>query len=163
MSDDAITRLARAMPAPMQQNMQAATRQMFLSPQEQSLYARHLTNLWGNGGVNNPDGSRSSLYDVDFTGPDNRQYNVPSVYNGQILSPDAAIQRAFQSGLSQFPSYPSVDAAEGRYQAMHNYMDQDTGNYMGVARVNGYPLYPTLDNGAPQNTQLLAALAQVRR
>jgi hypothetical protein len=95
---------------------------------------RHLANLWGPGGVDNPDGSRSSLYQVGFIGPDGRQYNVPSVYNGQILPPDDAIARAKQSGLSQFPSYATPQQAEARYQAMHDYMDRDTGDYFAIRR-----------------------------
>jgi len=36
--------------------------------------------------------------------------------------------------LSQYPSYSSPDQAEARYQQMHGYMDQDTGDYMNVRR-----------------------------
>jgi delta 1-pyrroline-5-carboxylate dehydrogenase len=40
------------------------------TPQERSLYQRHLTNLTGPGGVDNPDGSRSTLFQatVDHDG-----------------------------------------------------------------------------------------------
>jgi hypothetical protein len=153
-------RLARALAGAPLGNYNAANRALFMSPQEQSLYQRHLTNLWGNGGVDNPDGSRSTLYQVGFTGPDNRQYNVPSVYDGQILSPDAAIARAQQSGLQQFPSYATPEQAEARYQAMHGYMDRDTTAYMGVRNA---PLYPTLADDSPQNAALAAMLAKVPR
>ncbi|MGZ3639404.1 MAG: hypothetical protein ACXVCX_16365 [Ktedonobacterales bacterium] len=111
-------------------NLSRAMAAMNLTPEEQALYLRHLANLYGSGGVDNADGSRSSLYQVGFTADDGRQYNVPSVYDGQILSPDNAIARAMQSGLSQFPSYASPFQAENRYQQMHNYMDADTGAYM---------------------------------
>lgn len=142
-------------------NYEAANKALQMTPEEQAMYQRHLTNLWGNGGVNNPDGSRSTLYQVGFTGPDNRQYNVPSVYDGQIISPDAAIARAKQDGLAQFPSYPTPEAAEERYGQMHGYMDKDTGDYMDV-RGNA-PLYPTLGDGSPQNQALARALAKVPR
>lgn len=121
-------------------NMEAAQLALGLTPQERALYERHLANLWGNGGVNNPDGSRSSLYQVGFD-QGGRQYNVPSVYDGQIISPDAAIARAMQGGLGQFPSYPNADTAEARYQQMHDFMDRDTGAYMGVRR-GPLQLYP---------------------
>ena len=42
-------------------NLAAADRELSLTPQERDLYQRHLTNLTGPGGVDNPDGSRSSL------------------------------------------------------------------------------------------------------
>lgn len=132
-------------PAPQQpgfhinDNLDAAQSALGLTPQEYALYARHLANLWGTGGVDNPDGSRSSLYQVGFD-QGGRQYNVPSVYDGQIILPDAAIARARQSGLEQFPSYPNADAAETRYGQMHGYMDKDTGAYMDVRR-NPLQLY----------------------
>jgi hypothetical protein len=118
-------------------NFLAAMRAMNLTPQEQALYLRHLQNLYGAGGVDNPDGSRSSLYTMNVQMDDGRSYNIPSVYNGQILPPDrsvvdtrpSAIGNALALGLNNFPSYPSGFAAENRYQQMHNYMDRDTGAY----------------------------------
>ena len=107
------------------------------TPDTVSLYLRHLQNLYGAGGVDNPDGSRSSLYTMNVQMDDGRSYNIPSVYNGQILPPDrsvvdtrpSAIGNALALGLNNFPSYPSGFAAENRYQQMHNYMDRDTGAY----------------------------------
>jgi hypothetical protein len=121
------------------QNLDAAQTALGLTPQERALYERHLANLWGSGGVDNPDGSRSSLYQVGFN-QGGQTYNVPSVYDGQIISPDAAITRANQTGLGQFPSYPNADSAEARYQQMHGYMDKDTGAYMDVRR-NPFQFY----------------------
>ena len=121
------------------ENYDAANAALQLTPQEQALYQRHLSNLWGNGGVTNQDGSRSSLYQMGVTGPGGLTYNLPTVYNGQILSPDSAIQQAAKQGWNTFPSYPTSDAAEARYQAMHNYMDRDTGNYLAIARPDGAP------------------------
>jgi hypothetical protein len=116
------------------QNLEAAQRDLNLTPQERALYQRHLTNLYGPGGVDNPDGSRSTLYQMGVTMPDGRTYNLPTVYDGRILPPsgpwaDNAMTRAQQQGLDTFPSYQSPFEAENRYQQMHNYMDRDTAAY----------------------------------
>ena len=89
----------------------------------------HLTNLYGKGGVNNPDGSRSTLYQMtaEING---KTYVLPTVWNGQILSPQQALQQAQQYGLDKFPSYGSEQEAEARYQQMHNYMERDTETYL---------------------------------
>lgn len=116
------------------QNFTAANSALTMSPQEQAMYRRHLSNLWGNGGVDNPDGSRSTLYQMSTSGPDGRTYNLPTVYDGSLLQPDAAMGRAQQQGLGSFPSYPTPDAAEARYGQMHGYMDKDTAAYMDVRR-----------------------------
>ncbi len=115
-------------------NYDAANKSLGMNPQEQALYQRHLTNLWGSGGVDNPNGSRSSLFQMSTQGPDGRTYNLPTVYNGQILPPDAAYQQAQQQGLQNFPSYGSGDEAEARYQQMHGFMDKDTGAFFDVRR-----------------------------
>jgi hypothetical protein len=123
-----------APPAPAQQtaapaydmtNYNAAMSQMQLNPQEQQLYQMHLSNLYGTGGVNNPDGSRSSLYQITANF-DGQTYVIPTVWSGQILPPDQAIQMAKQYGLDKFPSYGSDQEAEARYQQMHGYMEKDT-------------------------------------
>jgi hypothetical protein len=106
-------------------NLEAADKALHLTPQERALYERHLTNLVGPGGVNNPDGSRSTLFQTSFE-TDGKTYNVPTVYDGRILKPDDAIERARKEGLDKFPSYASEDEAEARYQQMHNYMERDT-------------------------------------
>lgn len=108
--------------------MQRAVEDLKLTPQESALYQRHLDNLWGPGGVTNPDGSRSTLMQIGFD-QDGRTYNVPSIYEGKIVQPREAIERARVLGLDTFPSYPSQQEAENRYHAMHHYMDQDTGDY----------------------------------
>ena len=92
---------------------------------ERGLYERHLANLYGPGGVQNADGSISTLFQLGVQGPGGLQYNIPSVYNGRILPPDQAIRNAVQQGWHNFPSYPTPDAAESRYQQMHTFMDQD--------------------------------------
>jgi hypothetical protein len=115
-------------------HMNAAARDMRLTPVEQALYQRHLDNLWGPGGVDNPPtpenpgGSRSTLYqsNVDIDG---KNYNLPTVYDGKILSVDDAIARAQAQGLDKFPNYATPQAAEDRYQQMHGYMDKDVADY----------------------------------
>lgn len=106
-------------------NLPQAQRDLNLTPQEANLYRRHLSNLNGPGKVQNADGSISTLYQMSIE-RNGRVYNIPSVYNGQMLSPDEAVQRAEQIGLDTFPSYRSTGAAETRYQKMHNYMEKDT-------------------------------------
>ena len=108
---------------------EAAVQQLRLTPQEQALYQRHLMNLYGAGKVVHPDGGISTLYQMSITGPDNKTYNIPTVYDGKIVDPDDAIRRARKAGLWQFPSYLSQALAEDRYQQMHHYMDRDVGRY----------------------------------
>lgn len=116
--------------------LEAADTALSLTPQERALYQRHLGNLYGSGGVNNPDGSRSTLYNVTAD-IDGRSYVLPSVYDGKILHPDAAIDRAVSQGLDQFPSYASAQEADARYQRLHDFMEKDTQAYLGRARGGG--------------------------
>jgi hypothetical protein len=109
-------------------NYNAATQQMKLNPQEQALYQMHLQNLHGTGGVDNPDGSRSTLYQTTFE-LDGKNYVIPTVWGGRILPPDQALQMAKQYGIDKFPSYASDQEAEARYQQMHQFMEQDTAAY----------------------------------
>jgi hypothetical protein len=121
---------------------QAAT-ELKLTPQEQAFYARHLTNLRGPGGVDNADGSRSTLYQA-VEEHNGRFYNVPTVWNGKIETdkfqgrsdgevlevPNATAKRNIESaGWDSFPSYATAKEADARYEAMHKYMEQDTVRY----------------------------------
>jgi hypothetical protein len=118
---------------PPQGNFVAAQNNLNLTPQESALYQRHLQNLVGPGGVDNPDGSRSTLYQMSV-GLGGKFYNIPTVWDGKILQPDDAIARARQEGLDKFPSYSSEDEAEARYQKMHDYMERDTGAFLQARR-----------------------------
>ena len=109
-------------------NFQIAREKLSLTPQESALYSRHLDNLYSSGGVDNPDGSRSTLYQTTV-GIDGRQYIIPTVWNGKILSVENAIREAEKIGLDKFPSYSSVDEAENRYGDIHRYMEQDMSDY----------------------------------
>jgi hypothetical protein len=104
--------------------------QLNLTPEERGLYERHLANLNGPGKVMHPDGSISTLYQMSVSGPENKIYNIPSVYNGKIVEPQQAIANAERQGWHTFPAYPDSATAEARYQQMHEFMDQDVGNYL---------------------------------
>src|SRR5258708_7302036 len=116
-------------------NYKTAVQQMQLNPQEQALYQMHLENLHGAGGVDNPptaenpQGSRSTLYQTTVE-IDGKTFVIPTVWNGQIVSPAQAVQLAQQKGLDTFPSYASDQEAEARYQQMHAFMEKDTAAYM---------------------------------
>lgn len=152
--------LARVLAGIPQQNFDAANKAMNLTPEEQALYQRHLSNLWGSGGVDNADGSTSTLFQMSTTGPDGRTYNLPTVYDGAILHPDAAYERAQQQGLQNFPSYGSDFAAENRYQQMHNFMERDKNPMRPYG--NQLPVPGNFDLSQPQNSALAAALARGR-
>ena len=115
--------------APDLTNFNAASQAMKMNPQEQALYQMHLQNLHGSGGVDNPDGSRSTLYQITAQFGD-KTYVLPTVWGGKILPPDQAIQMAKQYGLDKFPAYGSDQEAQDRYDQMHNYMEQDTAAYL---------------------------------
>lgn len=112
-----------------QSNLGRATELLKLNPQEQALYQRHLDNLLGKGGVDHPNGSRSTLYQssVDVGG---KTYNIPTVYDGKILPIGDAVKRAEAQGWDKFPSYATPDEAEARYGAMHSFMEGDTQKYL---------------------------------
>jgi hypothetical protein len=122
----------RAAGGGVQDNYDDANADLEMTPQEQALYQRHLLNLYEPGGVPggvpNPDGSISTLYQISHE-QDGKTYNLPTVYEGKILSPDDAITRANKEGIDKFPSYATPKEAESRYQAMHDYMDRDAANY----------------------------------
>jgi hypothetical protein len=104
-------------------NMLAARSSMGLSPEEIALYQHHINNLQ-QGGVQNSDGSTSTLYQLSFQDGD-RTYNIPTIYGNTRLDPEEAIARAYKTGLQNFPSYKSPFAAENRYNRMHGYMEMD--------------------------------------
>ena len=110
--------------------MAAADAAMKLSPQEKYLYQTHLTNLYGPGKVVHPDGSISSLLQMSFD-RDGRTYSIPTIWGGRALGPNEAIREAERTGgLDRFPSYPSGDEAEARYQQMHDYLGRDTAEFI---------------------------------
>lgn len=109
-------------------NFKAAQTDLKMTPQEENIYRHHLTNLNGTGKVENADGTISTVYQISFEA-DGKTYNVPTVWNGKILSPDDSIKKAKAIGLDKFPAYKSEADAELRYQKMHDYMERDTMAY----------------------------------
>src|SRR5689334_9678758 len=87
------------------------------TPEEKYLYQIHLDNL-KNAPVINADGSVSTLRQMSFE-QDGKTYNVPTVWDGKVHSPNEAIARANKIGLSKFPSYKNTAEAERRYNEMH--------------------------------------------
>lgn len=131
--------------APLASQLDAADRALKLTPQERALYQRHLTNLTGSGGVDNPDGSRSTLFQasVEIEG---RTYNIPTVWDGKILKPEDALKRAEREGFDKFPSYASSEEAETRYGKMHDFMERDTAAFLEGRRARGpFDLAPARD------------------
>ncbi len=105
-------------------NFNAAHDALKMTPEEQALYMRHLANVRGPGGVDRPDGSRSTLFQMSVQMGD-RIYNIPTVWDGKIVPPAQALKLAHMEGIEKFPSYPTTDEAEARYEAMHGYMEKD--------------------------------------
>jgi hypothetical protein len=136
-------------------NLEAASQLLKLNPQEQALYQRHLDNLRGPGGVDNPptaeepQGSRSSLYASVQKGPGNKFYTVPTVWDGKRetqpytrpsdgkvfdVPNDTAMANIEKAGWDKFPSYATGEEADARYQTMHHFMDGDTGQYLAARK-----------------------------
>lgn len=110
-------------------NYMAATQQLGLTPQEQFLYQHHLNNLYGAGKVVYPDGTISTLDQAVVQGPQG-YYSIPTIWEGQQLSPDLAAQRAAAVGWDKWPSYPTPEAADARYVGqMHEYLGRDVAAY----------------------------------
>lgn len=107
---------------------QDAVKQMGLTPQEQNLYMHHLNNLQGPGKV---EGIRdtSTVLQTPVLGPGGRYYNIPTVWNGQVLDSATASQMAAQAGWHNWPSYPTPQAADLRYERMHDYFERDLESY----------------------------------
>ena len=117
-------------PGPRANHMAEADADLGLTPEERFLYNMHLTNLHGRGRLEQPDGSISSLIQMSFEGPGGKTYNIPTLWGGRQLPPHDAIREAEKVGLDKFPSYASGDEAEARYQAMHDYLARDTGDFL---------------------------------
>lgn len=131
-----------------QSNLLAAADMLKLNPQERALYQRHIENLIGSGGVDHPNGSRSTLYQA-VQEKDGRFYNIPTVWGGKIetepyknprtgkmmdVPNQTALQNVERAGWDNFPSYATPDEAEQRYQLMHSFMEGDTQRYMSARK-----------------------------
>ena len=79
-------------------------------------------------GLDNPDGTRSSLRQATVQVGD-KVYSIPTVRNGQILEGPDAIKAAEAVAWGKFPSYANHDEGEARYGQMHDFMDKDAQAY----------------------------------
>lgn len=128
----------------MDQYFNQANEALGFTRQEGDLYKRHLFNLYGSGGVDNPNGSRSSLYQ-SVQEHEGQYYNIPTVWNGKIETekwerptdkkvfdvPNAtALENVEKEGWNTFPSYATPTEADERYDQMHQFMELDTKSYM---------------------------------
>jgi len=102
---------------------------MNLTPQETFLYQHHLQNLIGPGKVMNADGSISTIFQFPAE-HGGKFYNIPTVWDGKILSADEAKKRAAKIGWDKWPSYSTPEEADARYMRMHDAMDSDVGSYL---------------------------------
>jgi len=118
-------------------NLKAAIETLKLTPQEQNLYQRHLGNLTGQGGVDNEDGSRSTLGQTTISA-NGKFYNIPTVWDGKSLSTEEATARAAKDGLDSFPSYDTEEQAGERLQQLDSYMEKDTQAFI-AGRKDGKP------------------------
>jgi hypothetical protein len=116
--------MADALTTP-QDNFNDAVTTLDLTPQEQFLYQHGLNNLNNGTWVQQPTGEVSTILQTSVEGPDGKTYNIPTVWDGKVLSVDQAMARAAAVGWDKWPSYDNPDAAEKRYQSMHTFMDRD--------------------------------------
>lgn len=113
-------------------NQSAADKEMNLTPEESHLYDTHLRNLVGPGGIDNADGSRSTLKATTVE-MDDKTYILPSVADGKVLEDTKDIvDNAKKVGLDKFPSYKTKEEAMSRYDQLHGYMEKDTQNYQEI-------------------------------
>lgn len=91
-----------------------------LTDEERRLLRHHLDELAHP--VVNDDGSISTVLQMPARGPDGRYHNIPRVWDGEVLEPGAAVDRA--GDLLGWPGYGSPDEADARYMRMHPLMEQ---------------------------------------
>lgn len=105
-------------------NLEAAERELGLTPQEKYLYEHHLANL-SRGGVKNRDGTISTVLSIGVQ-IDGREYVIPTVWDNKIVAnPAEAIERAKAVGLDKFPSYANAQEAINRGAKIKRFMDRD--------------------------------------
>lgn len=119
-----------------------------LTPQELNLYNHHLDEL-NKGGVENPDGSISTLKQITVE-VDGQHYNIPTIWDGKEVSTEEAIKRAEEKGWDYWPNYHSDEAAQYRYNQMHEYMDKELGFAPDGGSDTAPP--PSSGGGEPQTT-----------
>jgi hypothetical protein len=124
--------------SPRSTNFEAAKVEMKLTPQEQNFYVMHMRNLYGPGGIDNKDGSRSTIMHTTV-GVGDKTYSLPTVWDGKAHTPDEALSHAKADGLGKYPAYNSQEEAQSRYDKMHSYMEKDTRTLMDQRHKNSQP------------------------
>jgi hypothetical protein len=152
------------------ENLNAADAAMQLTPQEKFLYQMHLKKMTGPGGVDNSDGSRSTLLQA-VEEHNGRYYNVPTVWNGKIetqkftqpgtgkifdIPNRTAMENIERTGWDKFPSYATPEEADARYEKMHAYLEKDTGAYL-------HPAVETEGPGEPPSESFAALYKQQKQ
>ena len=168
---------------PTSPNLAAADKALNLTPQEKALYERHLTNLSSAGGVDNPDGSRSTLYQ-SVQEHNGKFYNVPTVWDGKRETkkytrpsdgevfdvPNAkAMENINKVGWDKFPSYSTAAEADERYEQMHKFMKLDTAEHLAKPAEAAPSPQPKPNSGAyyggprkpPSKEEIAAADAEI--
>jgi hypothetical protein len=85
-------------------------------------------------GLDNPDGSRSSLRQVTVQVGD-KVYSIPTVRSGQILEGPDAIKAVGAEGWDKFPSYANHDEGEA-LRPDARLMDKDARSRSAQARAS---------------------------
>jgi hypothetical protein len=85
------------------------------------------------GGVQNPDGSVSTYRGMTATDESGRQRMLPTIWDGQALSPPNAYARAQANGLWRYPGSFSPTRALHNYMSdpsQHPAMEEDLASYL---------------------------------
>ena len=87
--------------------------------------------------IQNPDGSITTERSLTVTDPDlnqGRATNIPSVWSGQVVPDDQAVENAVYS-RRDYPSYDSIDEAEHAAQARSDALGRGEATSVGEARM----------------------------
>lgn len=95
------------------------------TPSEQAAINYHRRHLEGGTYKRNPDGTLTTFYG-SIVGPDNGKFRIiPTYWGGDVRSIDDAMRFAMRSGID-FPTYPTLEAAEAAERRLHDIIEQDT-------------------------------------
>ena len=103
-----------------------------MDPRSEKMWRHHAQELL-RGGVVNPDGSISTYRGMTASDPSGRERMLPTIWDGQMLSPDAAYARAMAQGLWRYPGSFSPTRTLYNYMqdpAQHPRMEEDVAAYL---------------------------------